>query len=72
MDIHRNDGHARYKVTLVEGFENVLVVDGVPIIDKSKLERLVSKITKEFTRKGASIKPDAISMPWDASGKSKG
>ena len=64
---------SRYKVRLEESFDHILVVDGVPSIDKSKLEKLLSKITKEFTRKGAAIKPDDISMPWnDKTGKSQG
>ena len=48
-----------------EGFDNILVVDGVPVIDQSKLERLLAKIAKEFTRKGAAIKPENISVPWN-------
>jgi translation initiation factor 3 subunit B len=65
--------HNRYKVRLEEGFDHILVVDGVPIIDKSKLERLLAKIAKEFTRKGAAIKPDDISVPWnEKTGKSNG
>jgi translation initiation factor 3 subunit B len=49
------------------------VVDGVPIIDKSKQEKLLTKISKEFARKGVSMKNDDIYMPWDdATGKSKG
>lgn len=49
------------------------MVDGVPIIDKSKLERLLAKVAKEFSKKGVSIKQDDIFVPWDnASGKSKG
>jgi len=65
--------YSRYKVRLEEGFDHILVVDGVPEIDKSKAEKLLSKISKEFTRKGAAIKPDDISMPWsDKTGKSQG
>lgn len=45
----------------------------MPVIDKSKLEKLLTKIAKEFTRKGAAIKPDDISVPWnDKTGKSNG
>jgi translation initiation factor 3 subunit B len=48
-------------------------VDGVPVIDESKRERLVARMAKEFGRKGAPIKPDNIFLPWDdAKGKSKG
>ena len=65
--------HGRYKVRLEEGFDHILVVDGVPIIDKSKLEKLLLKIAKEFTRKGAAIKPDDISVPFnEKTGKSNG
>lgn len=64
---------SRYKVELEEGFDNILVVDGVPVIDKSKLEKLLTKVCKEFSKKGAHIKPDDIFVPWDDStGKSKG
>lgn len=63
----------RYQVHYDDGFDNTLVVDGVPIIDKSKLERLLAKVAKEFSRKGVAIKPEDIFMPWDEStGKSKG
>lgn len=66
----RND---RYQVKFDDGFDNVIVVDGVPIIDKSKLDKLLARIAKEFSRKGAPIKVDDIFVPWDDStGKSKG
>ena len=56
-----------------DGFDHVVVVDGVPIIDRSKLERLLTKVTKEFSRQGVSVKQEDIFMPWDdATGKSKG
>lgn len=56
-----------------DSFDNTLVVDGIPVIDKSKLDKLLTKISKEFSRKGVSIKADDIFMPWDDStGKSKG
>ncbi len=64
---------ARYQVELDEGLENIVVVDGVPIIDKERTDRLLSKISKEFTKKGAPCKPDNMFIPWnEATGKSKG
>lgn len=49
------------------------MVDGVPVIDKSKLDKLLAKIAKEFSRKGAPIKIDDVFVPWDDSkDKSKG
>ncbi|KAJ7786430.1 eukaryotic translation initiation factor eIF2A-domain-containing protein [Mycena metata] len=66
-DIDYSDIEAKY------GFDNMLVVDGVPVIDKSKLEKLVARICKEFSRKGVSIKPEDVYMPWnDSTGKSQG
>ena len=49
------------------------MVDGVPLIDKSKLDRLLTKIAKEFSRKGISVKVEDVFIPWDEkTGKSKG
>jgi translation initiation factor 3 subunit B len=63
----------RYQVKLDEGFDNIIVVDGVPVIDKSKLDKLLTKIAKEFTRKGAAIRTDDITMPFnEQTGKSNG
>lgn len=63
----------RYQVQYDEGFDNILIVDGVPVIDKSKLDKLLQKISKDFSRKGCPIKPDNIIVPWnDSNGKSKG
>ena len=73
QNIIRTGLSSRYKVRLEEGFDHILVVDGVPVIDRSKLDKLLAKIAKEFTRKGAAIKPDDISLTWnDQTGKSKG
>ncbi|KAJ7169985.1 eukaryotic translation initiation factor eIF2A-domain-containing protein [Mycena filopes] len=66
-DIDYSDIEAKYQVQYDDGFDNMLVVDGVPVIDKSKLEKLVARICKEFSRKGVSIKPDDVYMPWNES-----
>ncbi|KAJ3879082.1 eukaryotic translation initiation factor eIF2A-domain-containing protein [Lentinula edodes] len=72
-DIDYSDIEAKYKIDYDGSFDNTLIVDGVPIIDNSKLERLLTKICKEFSRKGVPVKQDDIFMPWDeATGKSKG
>ena len=67
-----SDLSCRYQVEYDEGFDNILVVDGVPVIDKSKLDKLLQKIAKDFSRKGCPIKPENINVPWNESGKSKG
>ena len=33
-----------------EGLDNILVVDGVPATDKVKLEKLLQKISKDFSQ----------------------
>lgn len=49
------------------------MVDGVPIIGKDKLDKLLTKVCKEFSRKGVTVKPNDIHIPWDESaGRSKG
>lgn len=63
----------RYAVNFDDDLSNIVIVDGIPVIDKSKLEKLLAKIAKDFKRKGAPIKVDDIFVPWDdATGKSKG
>lgn len=63
----------RYQVEYEEGLDNVVVVDGVPVIDKSKAEKLLARIAKEFGKKGSNVKADDMFIPWDEkTGKSKG
>jgi translation initiation factor 3 subunit B len=63
----------RYKVVADESFENIVILDGVPIIDNSRREKLLAKISKEFAKRGSAISPNDITFPWDDDvGKSKG
>lgn len=72
-DENSDENLGRYKVTYDDSFDKTLVLDGIPQIDKSKVERLLTKVCKEFSRKGVSLKAEDIFMPWDdAKGKSKG
>jgi translation initiation factor 3 subunit B len=55
------------------GYDNTIVIDGVPIIDNSKLDKLLAKISKEFGKRGAPFKVDKAHVPWDeATGKCAG
>lgn len=63
----------RYRVEYDDGLDNILVVDGVPVIDASKRDKLLARIAKDFGRKGAPVKVEDMFVPWDdAKGKSKG
>lgn len=55
----------RYAVDTQSGFENVLVLDNVPIVDESKKARLVDRLRQVFEKAGAPIDENKISMPWD-------
>ena len=56
-----------------QGFENVLVLDNVPIVDEAKRQRLVDRLRQVFERAGAVIDEDRIDMPWDQeAGTNKG
>jgi hypothetical protein len=63
----------RYAVDAQQGFENVLVLDNIPIIDVSKKQRLVERLRQVFDKAGAGIGEDDIEMPWDdEAGTNKG
>lgn len=57
----------RYAVDTTTGFENVIVVDNIPIVDESKKQRLVDRLRQVFDKAGASIDEERVSMPWDES-----
>jgi translation initiation factor 3 subunit B len=63
------DIEAKYAVDASEGFENVIVVDNLPIVDESKRQRLVERLRQIFDKAGAGIEEDRISMPWDDEAK---
>ncbi|KAG2023374.1 PRT1p [Coprinopsis cinerea AmutBmut pab1-1] len=72
-DIDYSDIEAKYQVHFDDSLDNTVVVDGLPVIDPSKQTKLLSKVVKEFSKRGVAVKADDIFLPWDqASGKSKG
>lgn len=72
-DNDQGSSRFRYQVQYDEGLDNVAVLDGIPVIDKSKAEKLLARIVKEFGKKGSQIKQDDMFVPWDEkTGKSKG
>jgi len=56
-----------------QGFENVLVLDNIPIVDESRKQRLVDRLCQTFEKAGAALEQDRMSMPWDdKAGTNKG
>ena len=63
----------RYAVDTQQGFENVLVLDNVPIVDESKKQRLIDRLRQVFEKAGAAIEENRVNMPWDdKAGMNKG
>ena len=73
LSINGKNFSIRYRVVADESFDNIVILDGVPIIDNSRLEKLLTKISKEFSKRGSTISPNDIKAPWDdTAGKGKG
>jgi len=72
-DIDYSDIEAKYAVPLDEGLENVIVINGVPVITEAKEQRLLEAIQKRF-RTYANIEMDlaSIHLPYADNGESKG
>lgn len=71
-EIDFSDIEEKYAVTIPSTFDNIVVVDNIPVVDSSKEEKLLNVIKKIFKGCGT-IKEDGIIMPKDLnSGKSKG
>ncbi|KAJ3260819.1 Translation initiation factor 3 subunit b [Boothiomyces macroporosus] len=66
-----SDIEAQYAVQVPNTFDNIVVVDNVPVVDEAKEEKLLKVIRKIFSSAGT-IKPDGITMPKNPNGKSKG
>src|SRR6266536_2375273 len=63
-DIDFTDIEAKYQVPFEEGFDTIIVVDNVPIVDESKVEKLLTVIKKIFKNAGE-IKENGIHMPME-------
>ncbi|TPX38208.1 hypothetical protein SmJEL517_g00364 [Synchytrium microbalum] len=71
-ELDYTDIEARYHVQVPKGFDRIVVVDGVPIVDDAKEQKLLPVIKRVFKDVGNIIE-GGIFHPKDAeSGKSKG
>ncbi|KAJ3370507.1 Translation initiation factor 3 subunit b [Allomyces arbusculus] len=69
------DIEEQYAVHVADQFDTILVIDGVPVVDEGKKEKLFTVIRKQFGKEGVHVKdqPHGFMMPMDAAtGKSKG
>lgn len=71
-DIDFSDLEAKYKVKEPQGFATVVIVDGVPVVDEAKEEKLLNVIKKIFKGVGE-VKDNGTWMPKDPkTNKTKG
>lgn len=63
----------RYAVRFDEGLDNVVVIDGVPVIDESRKDKLFETIKKRFkAQTGLDVDVEGFHLPFGEDGKSKG
>eukprot|EP01113_Clastostelium_recurvatum_P008365 TRINITY_DN1393_c0_g1_i1.p1 TRINITY_DN1393_c0_g1~~TRINITY_DN1393_c0_g1_i1.p1 ORF type:complete len:726 (-),score=245.42 TRINITY_DN1393_c0_g1_i1:13-2079(-) len=69
------DGDEEYddeeNVELETGFQTVVVIDNIPVVDKDRIERLTTVISKYATQMGTIVEGGLI-LPQGEDGKSKG
>jgi translation initiation factor 3 subunit B len=62
-DINFDDIYEKYEIDSENDFDTIVVVDGAPIIDEAKQEKLITVLTKLFTKGAGEIKENGIWMP---------
>ncbi|ORZ30314.1 eukaryotic translation initiation factor eIF2A-domain-containing protein, partial [Catenaria anguillulae PL171] len=62
---------AQLDTPLNDPFDTVLVIDGAPIVDEGKRDKLFSVIRKQFAKEGAKIKENGFHMPMEETPKGK-
>jgi translation initiation factor 3 subunit B len=69
VEIDFSDIEEKYSITVPEGFNNVILIDNLPIVDSKKEEKLINvikKIFKDITQEMS------VFMPMKSDEKSKG
>jgi translation initiation factor 3 subunit B len=71
-DINFDDIYEKHAVDNESDFDTIVVVDGAPIVDDKKQEKLLAVLSKLFTKNAGDIKENGIWMPMipDKEGKS--
>ncbi|RCH94154.1 Translation initiation factor 3 subunit b, partial [Rhizopus stolonifer] len=62
-DINFDDIYEKHYVDTETDFDTIVVVDGAPIVDEAKEEKLITVLTKLFTKSAGEIKESGIWMP---------
>ncbi|KAF8313816.1 translation initiation factor eIF-3b [Clavulina sp. PMI_390] len=71
-EIDYSDIEAKYHVPYEDGFDAVIVIDNLPVVDAGRKDKLLQVFNKHLKKCNAP-KPDNVFMPWDdAKNSSKG
>jgi translation initiation factor 3 subunit B len=62
-DINFDDIYEKYEISTENDFDTIVVVDGAPIVDEAKEEKLMAVLTKLFSKGAGEIKENGIWMP---------
>ncbi|KAI8052584.1 eukaryotic translation initiation factor eIF2A-domain-containing protein [Gilbertella persicaria] len=62
-DINFDDIYEKHRITTENDFDTIVVVDGAPIVDEAKEEKLLAVLNKLFTKGAGDIKENGIWMP---------
>jgi hypothetical protein len=66
-----DDGNFEAEPQLDTSMKHAIIVDGLPLVDKAKHDKLIGVIRKFFSQVGT-LKEGSPDMPVDANGKSQG
>ena len=72
-EIDFSDIEQKYSVKFDEGLDDVIVIDGVPIITEARQQKLFETIQKRFkTQAGIDVELEGMHIPYADNGESKG
>ncbi|POW06563.1 hypothetical protein PSHT_10300 [Puccinia striiformis] len=72
LEIDYTDIEERFRPKFQDTFDNLIVVEGAPVVDESKRGRLIKAIISTFAKKDLKISEEKIEMPLDPNNQSKG
>ncbi len=73
LDIDYSDIETRYAVDVHESLDDVIVIDGVPVVGKDREEKLKETIAKRFKQTaGLNVDVQSMNLPYGDDGQSKG
>ncbi|KAI7859386.1 eukaryotic translation initiation factor eIF2A-domain-containing protein [Circinella umbellata] len=70
-DIDFSDIYEQHEVQVDDDLDTIVVVDGAPVVDEAKEEKLVSVLKKLFTKNAGEVKEGGIWMPMAPNDKGK-